>query len=40
MHVDRHNLHPAGVYGRGFAPFFFGIALWVFGLFAYLLLRA
>ncbi|MYW92949.1 ABC transporter permease [Amycolatopsis rubida] len=39
VHVDRHNLNPAGVYGRGFAPFFFGIALWVFGLFAYLLLR-
>ena len=33
------NLHPAKVYGRGLAPFFFGIALWVFGLFAYLLLR-
>jgi putative membrane protein len=39
VHINRHNLHPAGVYGRGFAPFFFGIALWVFGLFAYLLLR-
>lgn len=39
VHIDRDNLHPAGVYGRGFAPFFFGIALWVFGLFAYLLLR-
>ncbi|WP_282204661.1 YhgE/Pip family protein [Kitasatospora fiedleri] len=37
--IDRTNLHPAGVYGRGMAPFFFGIALWVFGLFAYLLLR-
>jgi putative membrane protein len=33
------NLHPAKLYGRGMAPFFFGIALWVFGLFAYLLLR-
>ncbi|MFI0787485.1 YhgE/Pip family protein [Streptomyces lydicus] len=39
VHIDRANLHPAGVYGRGLAPFFFGIALWVFGLFAYLLLR-
>ncbi|RRO17269.1 YhgE/Pip domain-containing protein [Saccharopolyspora rhizosphaerae] len=33
------NLNPAHVYGRGLAPFFFGIALWVFGLFAYLLLK-
>lgn len=33
------NLNPAYVYGRGLAPFFFGIALWVFGLFAYLLLK-
>nr|WP_228046280.1 YhgE/Pip domain-containing protein [Saccharopolyspora sp. HNM0983] len=33
------NLNPALVYGRGLAPFFFGIALWVFGLLAYLLLR-
>ncbi|MEV4611527.1 YhgE/Pip domain-containing protein [Kitasatospora sp. NPDC049258] len=39
VRIDRSNLHPAGVYGRGLAPFFFGIALWVFGLFAYLLLR-
>ncbi|MEV7180042.1 YhgE/Pip family protein [Kitasatospora sp. NPDC093679] len=39
VHIDRTDLHPAGVYGRGLAPFFFGIALWVFGLFAYLLLR-
>ncbi|AUG75907.1 ABC transporter [Kitasatospora sp. MMS16-BH015] len=39
VRIDRHNLHPAGVYGRGLAPFFIGIALWVFGLFAYLLLR-
>lgn len=31
------NLHPAGVYGRGLAPFFFAIALWVFGLIAFLL---
>ena len=33
------NLNPAHVYGRGLAPFFFGIALWVFGLFAYLLIK-
>ncbi|TDD87405.1 YhgE/Pip domain-containing protein [Saccharopolyspora karakumensis] len=33
------NLNPAYVYGRGLAPFFFAIALWVFGLFAYLLLK-
>ena len=33
------NLHPAGVYGRGVAPFFLSIGLWVFGLVAYLLLR-
>ncbi|TDD06196.1 YhgE/Pip domain-containing protein [Saccharopolyspora terrae] len=33
------NLNPAHVYGRGLAPFFFAIALWVFGLFAYLLLK-
>jgi putative membrane protein len=37
--VTLHNLHPAGVYGRGLAPFFFGIALWVFGIVAFLLLR-
>lgn len=39
VHIDRDNLNPAGPYGRGFAPFFFSIALWVFGLFAFLLLR-
>lgn len=39
VNIDRDNMNPAGSYGRGFAPFFFGIALWVFGLFAYLLLR-
>jgi putative membrane protein len=37
--ISRSNLHPAGAYGRGFAPFFFGIALWVFGLAAYLFLQ-
>jgi putative membrane protein len=39
VNITDTNLHPAKVYGRGMAPFFFGIALWVFGLFAYLLLR-
>ncbi|NUT38197.1 MAG: ABC transporter, partial [Hamadaea sp.] len=33
------NLNPASLYGRGLAPFFFGIALWVFGLIAYQLMR-
>lgn len=33
------NAHPAYVYGRGLAPFFLSIALWVFGLIAYLMLR-
>jgi putative membrane protein len=37
--ITTHNLHPAHVYGRGLAPFFFSIALWVFGLIAYLLLK-
>jgi putative membrane protein len=31
--------HPAKVYGRGLAPFFFAIALWVFGIAAFLVLR-
>ncbi|TDC92448.1 YhgE/Pip domain-containing protein [Saccharopolyspora aridisoli] len=33
------NVNPAHVYGRGLAPLFFAIALWVFGLLAYLLLK-
>lgn len=33
------NLHPADTYGRGLAPFFIAIALWVFGLMGYLVLR-
>jgi putative membrane protein len=37
--VKSSNLHPAGVYGRGVAPFFLAIGLWVFGLVAYILLR-
>lgn len=31
--------NPARVYGRGMAPFFFAIALWVFGMIAFMLLR-
>jgi putative membrane protein len=37
--VESTNLHPARVYGRGVAPFFLSIGLWVFGLVAFLLLR-
>jgi putative membrane protein len=33
------NLHPARTYGRGLAPLLCGIALWVFGLVAYLVLQ-
>jgi putative membrane protein len=33
------NLNPATQYGRGLAPLFFGIALWVFGIVAFLLLE-
>lgn len=33
------NLNDAKVYGRGLAPFFLSIGLWVFGLIAYELLR-
>jgi putative membrane protein len=33
------NVHPAQVYGRGLAPLFFGIALWVYALVAFILLR-
>ncbi|RRR96143.1 YhgE/Pip domain-containing protein [Glycomyces terrestris] len=36
--VTEHNLNPADTYGRGLAPFFIAIALWVFGLMAYLVL--
>lgn len=31
--------HPANKYGRGLAPFFFAIAIWVFGISAFLVLR-
>jgi putative membrane protein len=37
--VDEDNRNPAGTYGRGLAPFFIAIALWVFGLMGYLVLR-
>ncbi|WP_025273448.1 YhgE/Pip domain-containing protein [Haloglycomyces albus] len=37
--IEETNLNPAGTYGRGMAPFFIAIALWVFGLICYLLLR-
>lgn len=33
-------LNPAGVYGRGLAPMFFSIATWVFGISAFLVMRA
>jgi putative membrane protein len=33
------NLHPARTYGRGLAPLLCGIALWIFGLVAYLVLQ-
>lgn len=33
------NLHPAVEYGRGLTPFFFSIALWVFGITGFLILR-
>ncbi|GAA1676163.1 YhgE/Pip domain-containing protein [Glycomyces endophyticus] len=36
--VKETNLNPAETYGRGLAPFFIAIALWVFGLMAYLVL--
>jgi putative membrane protein len=39
VNVTTSNAHPARVYGRGLAPFFFAIALWVFGIVAFLLLR-
>ncbi|MEU6248169.1 YhgE/Pip domain-containing protein [Glycomyces sp. NPDC047010] len=36
--ISEKNLNPADTYGRGLAPFFIAIALWVFGLMAYLVL--
>ena len=40
VHIASHVANPAVYYGRGLAPFFFGIALWVFGLVAFVLMRA
>ncbi len=37
--IVQDNLNPAGTYGRGLAPLLFAIALWVFGMSAYTLLR-
>lgn len=37
--IARTNLHPADQYGRGLAPLFFSIAMWVFGIVAFMLLR-
>ncbi|MCH7231870.1 YhgE/Pip domain-containing protein [Glycomyces sp. L485] len=37
--IDENNLNPADNYGRGLAPLSIAIALWVFGIVAYLLLR-
>lgn len=37
--VHEDNLNAAGTYGRGLAPFFIAVALWVFGLMGYLVLR-
>lgn len=37
--VEEDNLNPADVYGRGLAPFFFPIALWVLGVLAYLFIQ-
>ncbi len=39
VQVNLSVAHPAKVYGRGLAPFFFSIALWVFGIAAFLVLR-
>ncbi|MEO5877948.1 MAG: YhgE/Pip domain-containing protein [Streptosporangiaceae bacterium] len=39
VNVTTSNAHPAAYYGRGLAPFFIAIALWVFGLVAFLMLR-
>lgn len=38
--VSTHVDNPATYYGRGLAPMFFAIALWVFGITAFLVLRA
>lgn len=37
--VNLDVLNPAETYGRGLAPFFFAIALWVFGIVVFLIMR-
>ncbi len=37
--VQANVANPAGSYGRGLAPFFFAIAIWVFGISVFLVLR-
>ena len=37
--VQVHVANPADVYGRGLAPFFFAIAIWVFGISVFLVMR-
>ncbi|MEV5568576.1 YhgE/Pip domain-containing protein [Spirillospora sp. NPDC052269] len=39
VNIGTSNAHPARVYGRGLAPFFIAIGLWVFGIVAFLLMR-
>ncbi len=39
VEVGMDVLHPAGVYGRGVAPLFFSIALWVVGMAAFNVMR-
>ncbi|MFC4905699.1 YhgE/Pip family protein [Actinomadura gamaensis] len=39
VNVRTSNAHPAKVYGRGLAPFFIAIGLWVFGIVAFLMMR-
>ena len=39
VHIASHVANPATYYGRGLAPFFFGVSLWVFGLVAFVLMR-
>jgi putative membrane protein len=39
VRLSESNAHPARLYGRGLAPFFLSIAVWVFGLIAFLMLR-
>ena len=39
VQIESQVAHPATYYGRGLAPFFFGVSLWVFGLVAFVLMR-